>query len=117
MEEEYDIRVAEMKCGKCGNEVVPGKLYCPVCGHEIQVVSDSGILEDDMLEELLETSGKQDKKIEGSSDKKSRTATEKTKSKENSLSFGNQYAVYWWLWRQKSEKGRGSGFFRNQFGL
>lgn len=86
MEEEYDIRVAEMKCGKCGNEVVPGKLYCPVCGHEIQVVSDSGILEDDMLEELLETSGKQDKKIEGSSDKKSRTATEKTKSKENSLS-------------------------------
>ena len=31
MEEEYDIRVAEMKCGKCGNEVVPGKKNMKYC--------------------------------------------------------------------------------------
>lgn len=49
-----------MKCGNCGNEVEPGKVYCPVCGHEIQVVSDSGILEDDMLQELIETTEKTD---------------------------------------------------------
>ena len=83
-----------MKCGKCGNEVAPGKLYCPVCGHEIQVVSDAGILEDDMLEELLETGGNQDEKKESSSDKKFRTETGKKELEKNSATSEKKKAAH-----------------------
>ena len=29
-----------MECPKCGNEIPEGKLYCPQCGHAVQIVPD-----------------------------------------------------------------------------
>ncbi len=42
-----------MKCAKCGAELKKGCLYCSVCGHEAQIVSDYNVLEDDYLRSLL----------------------------------------------------------------
>ena len=42
-----------MKCSKCGTELKVGCVYCPKCGKEMQV-SDSTLLEDDFLSDLLE---------------------------------------------------------------
>ncbi len=32
-----------MKCENCGFEIDDGKLYCPSCGYEIQLVPDFDI--------------------------------------------------------------------------
>ena len=42
-----------MKCSECGTELKVGCVYCPKCGKEMQV-SDSTLLEDDFLSDLLE---------------------------------------------------------------
>ena len=42
-----------MKCANCGSEIKVGCLYCSVCGAEAQVVSDSSLLEEELLRELL----------------------------------------------------------------
>lgn len=34
-----------MKCSKCGRDVEDGKLFCPVCGTEIQWVPEYNTLE------------------------------------------------------------------------
>lgn len=38
-----------MKCEKCGAELPLGSIYCSVCGHEAQIVSDSSLLEEELL--------------------------------------------------------------------
>ena len=43
-----------MKCANCGAEIKVGCLYCSVCGQEAQVVSDSGLLEEELLRQLLQ---------------------------------------------------------------
>lgn len=42
-----------MKCAKCGAELKLGCIYCSVCGQEAQIVSDSSLLEEELLRELL----------------------------------------------------------------
>ncbi len=51
-----------MKCAYCGAEIKVGCLYCSVCGHEAQVVSDSGLLEDELLRQLLQSEDMPEKK-------------------------------------------------------
>lgn len=43
-----------MKCIYCGAEMKNGSMYCLTCGKEIQLVSDSNVLEDDYLNNFLE---------------------------------------------------------------
>lgn len=49
-----------MKCSNCGRELEVGLVYCPKCGHEVQIVSDHGILEDELLEVLLDKEKKEE---------------------------------------------------------
>ena len=42
-----------MECPECGNEIPEGKLYCPTCGHAVQIVPDY----DTDLEENLQKVG------------------------------------------------------------
>lgn len=42
-----------MKCVKCGAELKEGCVYCSVCGNEVQILPDYGVLEDDYLHALL----------------------------------------------------------------
>lgn len=51
-----------MKCANCGAELKVGCIYCSVCGHEAQIVSDYNVLEDDYLKALLEEENKEKKK-------------------------------------------------------
>lgn len=48
-----------MKCANCGAELKVGCIYCSVCGHEAQIVSDYNVLEDDYLKALLEEENKE----------------------------------------------------------
>lgn len=43
-----------MKCTNCGRQVDDGKVFCPSCGKEIQIVPDYNAFEDDFLRELME---------------------------------------------------------------
>lgn len=42
-----------MKCVKCGSEIKAGCLYCDKCGHEVQIVTETDVLEEDYLKALL----------------------------------------------------------------
>ncbi len=42
-----------MKCAKCGAELRLGCIYCSVCGKEAQIVSETNLLEEELLRELL----------------------------------------------------------------
>lgn len=59
-----------MKCAYCGAEIKVGCLYCSYCGREAQVVSDSGLLEEELLRQLLQNEDSPKKK-ETSEEKKS----------------------------------------------
>ena len=67
-----------MKCAKCGAELKKGCLYCSVCGHEAQIVSDYNVLEDDYLRSLL----KDGESVKTSQEKE--PEPKKTKKKKNS---------------------------------
>lgn len=68
-----------MKCVKCGAELKPGCVYCSVCGHEAQIVSDYSVLEDDYLRSLLR---EEDRKKEDAGKKgRSRKSTAEGKAK------------------------------------
>lgn len=43
-----------MKCAKCGAEIKEGRIYCPVCGYERQIVPDYNLFEEDVLTHILE---------------------------------------------------------------
>ncbi len=43
-----------MKCAKCKAEIKEGCLYCSVCGHEVQIVPDYNVLEEEMLADILD---------------------------------------------------------------
>lgn len=49
-----------MKCANCGAELKADCIYCSVCGHEVQIVPDYNILEDDYLKTIL--AGKEQQK-------------------------------------------------------
>ncbi len=42
-----------MKCASCGAEIKLGCMYCSNCGKEAQIVSESSLLEDELLRALL----------------------------------------------------------------
>lgn len=42
-----------MRCANCGSEIRVGSVYCSVCGREAQLVSESNLLEDDVLKNML----------------------------------------------------------------
>ncbi len=53
-----------MKCAKCGTEIKVGCIYCSTCGQEAQIVSDSGLLEDELLRELLQEKARKSRSAE-----------------------------------------------------
>lgn len=64
-----------MKCINCGAQLRLGSVYCAACGKEAQIVSDSNLLEEELLRELLQED-------EGQSDpKKEKKGTGKKKPK------------------------------------
>ena len=67
-----------MKCAKCGAELKKGCLYCSVCGHEAQIVSDYNVLEDDYLRSLLK---------DGEGEKSAEKEPEPKKQKRRKKSF------------------------------
>ena len=70
-----------MKCAKCGAELKKGCLYCSVCGHEAQIVSDYNVLEDDYLRSLLKDGEGEKNPQEKEPEPK------KTKKKKKSVSY------------------------------
>ncbi|MCM1258933.1 MAG: chitobiase/beta-hexosaminidase C-terminal domain-containing protein [Roseburia sp.] len=42
-----------MICSKCGAQIPKGKIYCNVCGADVQLVPDYNFLEDDMLSDIV----------------------------------------------------------------
>lgn len=42
-----------MICSKCGAQVPKGKIYCSVCGTDVQLIPDYNFLEDDMLSDIV----------------------------------------------------------------
>lgn len=69
-----------MKCVKCGAELREGCIYCSACGHEVQILPDYSVLEDDYLRSLLTTEEK--KKAAVSSSKQQQPQSQpKTKQK------------------------------------
>ena len=42
-----------MICSKCGAQIPKGKIYCSVCGADVQLVPDYNFLEDDMLSAIV----------------------------------------------------------------
>ncbi len=47
-----------MKCKKCGAEIQKDKVYCSICGTEVQLVPDYNFLEDDMLSDIIQNGTK-----------------------------------------------------------
>ncbi|MGN0484087.1 MAG: FN3 associated domain-containing protein [Lachnospiraceae bacterium] len=43
-----------MKCAYCGTEIELGSSYCPHCGKEVQIVSETSVFEDDILQSMLD---------------------------------------------------------------
>lgn len=43
-----------MRCISCGKEIPSGNVYCPICGKEAQIISDTSVLEEDLLKILME---------------------------------------------------------------
>lgn len=64
-----------MICSKCGAEVPEGKIYCNVCGKEVQLIPDYNFLEEDMLSDILS------KGIRGIRKKRSTLAEESWRAK------------------------------------
>lgn len=54
-----------MKCVNCGAELRVGSVYCAACGREAQIVSDSNVLEEELLEEILKDEHSTKKKNSG----------------------------------------------------
>lgn len=48
-----------MKCKKCGENVKAGDIYCAKCGHEIQIVVDYNVFEDDISNALVSSQNEQ----------------------------------------------------------
>lgn len=42
-----------MICSKCGAQIPKGKIYCSVCGADVQLIPDYNFLEDDMLSDIV----------------------------------------------------------------
>lgn len=68
-----------MKCAKCGAELKLGCIYCSVCGQEAQIVSESTLLEEELLRDLLKEESRQPVKKESVS-AKSKTGTQNGKN-------------------------------------
>lgn len=43
-----------MKCKKCGEQIPEGRVYCSVCGSEVQLVPDYNLLDDDILSGIIQ---------------------------------------------------------------
>lgn len=69
-----------MKCARCGAELKVGSIYCANCGKEAQIVSDSSLLEDELLRQLLQ---EEDGKKEGPGKPERERQTKKPKKKKN----------------------------------
>lgn len=69
-----------MKCAKCGAELKLDCLYCSVCGQEAQIVSDSNLLEEELLRELLKEEEKKQPSLEKEPDQKKTVSSKKAVS-------------------------------------
>ncbi len=61
-----------MKCAKCGAEIKEGCLYCSVCGHEVQIVPDYNVLEEELLADILDQESRKKAKTEDASAERER---------------------------------------------
>ena len=43
-----------MICNSCGKEIEAGRVYCPYCGKEIQLVPNYNVLEEELLSKIVE---------------------------------------------------------------
>ena len=75
----------EITCANCGAKLRLGSVYCASCGHEAQIVSDSSLLEDELLQELLKeenpsqkSKGKESSKSSGASPKSPKKRSHKS---------------------------------------
>ena len=85
-----------MKCAKCGAELKKGCLYCSVCGHEAQIVSDYNVLEDDYLRSLLKDgeSAKNPQKTEVEPQKNKKKKNNHVNAQRNDKQFKRVYCNY-----------------------
>lgn len=80
-----------MKCANCGAELRVGCVYCSVCGHEAQIVSDYNVLEDDYLKALLEEENKEKKQEK----KKQEQPQTKAGTKKKKPAQKQKKKIYW----------------------
>lgn len=74
-----------MKCANCGAELKVGCIYCAVCGHEAQIVSDYNILEDELLNSLLNEEKKANTKPEAKPPAAAKQPKEPPKKKKKNM--------------------------------
>ena len=79
-----------MKCSKCGAELNVGCIYCSVCGQEAQIVSDTNLIEEELLRELLkeEEEYSQKQPAEQKTSKEQKPSKGESKSKEQKTTNG-----------------------------
>lgn len=76
----------EITCANCGAKLRIGSVYCASCGHEAQIVSDSGLLEDELLQELLQEADPS-KKSKGKQAVRSSDSSKKPQKRRNHTSL------------------------------
>lgn len=95
-----------MKCTKCGSQIETGKVYCPVCGHEIRIVPDYNDFEEEIITELIDNdisniaTMKKDNRTSQSENKKAsnqKSAEDKTTFRKPKKKFGKlqKIVVFW----------------------
>lgn len=70
-----------MKCASCGAEIKLGCMYCSNCGKEAQIVSESILLEEELLRELLQEDDEPSRRSSGNAGQTTRAGTRTGKAK------------------------------------
>lgn len=63
-----------MRCPKCNRELAPGNVYCPECGHEVQIVPDYDPLDEMLWDREEKEQEKKDQKEERREEKKQKSS-------------------------------------------
>lgn len=100
-----------MKCTNCGTEIEEGKLFCPVCGHEVQLVPDYETLETSYYRKKEQAEKKQQRRAKKEAERRALLKHAKRKKRKRiliQLFFVAIFAAVWIVWVFRSQQRRNS---------